>query len=458
MKRITGLLATLTLPFALTACPGDDAAGNDTGHDSGHGTGHDTADETGVAGECADPSDPNAPRIEVPLTIDGDTTLACSELHVLTGISMVTRGTLTIEPGTTILGGAGSALVIDKAARIQAEGTAEQPIVMTSINAGNDPARGDWGGLVLLGRAPTNVGTGVAEGFADDPPSYGGDDAAHDCGTLRYLRVEWAGNEVSPGNELNGITFYACGTETTVDHVQVHMGLDDGIEMFGGAFAASYVVITGAADDSIDCDQGFRGSLQHVMIQQDPTIGDNCLEWSNQGNDFSATPLTGPSIANMTCVGSGSSGDKSKGVTLKEGTQARVWSSLFTNLTNDGVVMINQATQTQAEAGEISFGGSQFCGANTFVVDASTDDPDPAGWTSEELAAWIVADGAGATDRDCGLPSTAWGAANLKPAAGSAPDGAGAMLPGGFEATTYAGAVDPSGEDWTAAAWITPAG
>lgn len=448
MKRSIGLAAALTLPLALTAC-GDDAGGNETGNDT-----TDTSDPTEGTGECADPSDPDAPRMQVPLAIDGDTTLGCEQLHVLTGITFVNSGTLTIEPGTTILGGSGSALVIEKAARIEAVGTPEQPIVMTSINIGNNPARGDWGGLVLLGEATTNVVQGVAEGFADTPPTYGGNDDSDDCGTLRYLRVEYAGFEISPGNELNAITFYACGTATTVDHVQVHMGVDDGFEMFGGTFDASYLVATGSGDDSLDMDQGYRGNLQHVLLIQDPTIGDNCLEWSNQGNEFSAQPLTGPNVANMTCVGSGSGGDKSKGATLKEGTQANVWNSLFTEITNEGVVLVNQATQAQAEAGEISFAGTHFCGTTSFVVDADPEDPDPAGWTSDDFAAWM-ADTAGVTSgTDCALPSTAWGSPRVQPPAGSAPDGAGATLPGGFEATTYAGAVDPNGEDWTAASWI----
>jgi hypothetical protein len=457
MQRFIGFAAALTLPFALTACPGDDAGGNETGNETGDPTegSAGTADDTGVPGDCADPTDAAAPRIEVPLGIDADATWTCDQIHVLTGITIVSGGTLTIEPGTTILGGAGSALVVDKGARLQAVGTAEQPIVMTSVNVGASPARGDWGGLALLGTAPTNVGEGVAEGFADSPPSYGGSDAGHDCGALQYLRVEWAGNEISPGNELNGITFYACGTATVVDHVQVHMGLDDGIEMFGGAFDAHHLVITGAADDSIDSDQGFRGSLQHVLLHQDPTIGDNCLEWSNQGNDFTAEPLTGPSIANMTCVGSGGGGDKSKGITLKEGTQASVWNSLLTNLTNEGVVLVNQATQTQAEAGAISLEGSHFCGAATFAVDTNEEDPDPAGWTSEGLQAWLVGDGGAATGSDCALPSLEWRAPNVQPPAGSAPDGAGVMLPAGFAATSYAGAVDPNGEDWTREPWIS---
>ncbi|MEM9459618.1 MAG: hypothetical protein AAGF11_35905 [Myxococcota bacterium] len=352
-------------------------------------------------------------------------------------------GTLTIEPGTTILGGGGSALVIEKGASIDAQGTADAPIVMTSVNYESSPNRGDWGGLVLLGTAGANV-DGVAEGFADDPPTYGGDDDAYNCGTLRYVRVEYAGNEVSPGNELNGITFYACGTGTTVENVQVHMGLDDGIEMFGGNFNARNIVVTGAADDSIDCDQGFRGTLTNVFIHQDPTLGDNCLEWSNQGNDFSAEPLTSPTISNMTCIGSGAGGEtsKSKGITIKEGTQATVQNSLFIDLTNQAAILQNQATQTQAESGAIAFNGTHFCGGGTYEVDTDDEDMDPVSWGNEEFAEWMVGDGGAIDGTDCMLPSTTWGSPSIVPAA---------MIEG---AGTYAGAVDPSGEDWTAQSWI----
>ncbi|MEM7159685.1 MAG: hypothetical protein AAF799_42990 [Myxococcota bacterium] len=449
MKRLIGLQAVLALPLALTACPSDDTSEDDTSNaategsdDAGDAT--DGEDESGgTPAGCAGPSDADA-RVEVPLAIDGDTTWTCDQVYVLTGISFVNSGTLTIEAGTTVLGGAGSALVIDKGGRIDTQGTADAPVVMTSINVGNNAARGDWGGLALIGTAPTNVGEGVAEGFADDPPTYGGDDAAHDCGNLSYTRVEWAGNEISPGNELNGITFYACGTGTTVDHVQVHMGLDDGIEMFGGSFSASNIVVTGAADDSIDCDQGFTGSLSDVFIHQDPAIGDNCLEWSNQGNDFAATPLNSPSITNMTCIGSGPNGDKSKGVTIKEGTQARIRNSLFANLTNDSIVLQNQATQSQAEGGNINFGGTHFCDGGTYIVDTDDEDPDPAGWTTEDFGAWVVGDGGGIDGTACGLGSTDWGGANVQPAADGAPQGD----------SGYAGAVDPAGDDWTQESWI----
>jgi hypothetical protein len=442
MKRLTGFTAALALPFALAGCPGDDTgeetAGNTTTDSTDPTAG--TMDDTGTPAGCVGP---DGPRMEVPQAIDGDTTLTCDTVWVLTGITFVRSGTLTIEPGTTVLGTAGTALVITADATLAAVGTAEAPIVMTSINAvDGNPARGDWGGVALLGTAVVNVagGQSVAEGFSENPPTYGGNDPTHDCGSLRYLRVEWAGNEVSPGNELNGITFYACGTRTAVDHVQVHMGLDDGLEMFGGGFDASHLVVTGAADDSIDVDEGFSGTLRHVFIQQDPSGGDNCLEWSNQGTSFTATPTTDPTIENLTCVGTGSAGTDSKGATLKEGVQGTIRRSLFIDIPNAAIVLANRATQANAEAGDIALPGTHFCGAATFRVDAGND---MATWTDETFAAWIT-DTAGATvGTDCMLPSTAFGAPSIKPAAVIAGDGG------------YAGAVDPdAADDWTQASWI----
>lgn len=447
MKKPTGLSAILALPLALTACPGDD-----TGTTVGEGTTNETASDTGgSADETATSGSPagcvgaDGPRMEVPATIEGDTTLTCDTIWVLTGITFVNGGTLTIEPGTTIAGGAGSALVIEKDAQIDARGTEDAPIVMTAVTAlDGQAASGDWGGLAMLGTAAVNLegGSGTAEGFATDPPTYGGDDDAHDCGTLSYLRVEWAGDEISPGNELNGITFFACGSGTTVDHVQVHMGFDDGIEAFGGGFEASYVVVTGAADDSLDLDQGFSGRFSYVLAHQAPTIGNNCLEWSNQGSNFTAPPLTNPTVENLTCVGSGAGGDASNGVTLKEGTQGTVRNAVFVNATNDGVVLANAATQVQAEMGNISFAGTHFCDTATFTVDVPTDDPDPAGWVSADFEMWLLADGGATSGTDCGLTDVTFGAPDITPATSIPGDGG------------FAGAVDAGGENWTAAPWI----
>jgi len=443
------LSATLVALAVLAAC--DPEANEDTGDvGSSQGSGSETGgaetggDETGTSGACADPN--GGPTMGLNADIEGDTVLTCDTVWVLEDIIFARGGTLTIEPGTTIKGTEGSALVIEQDATLDAQGTADAPIVFTSIQAQGSRGRGDWGGLVLLGNAPTNLegGVGQAEGFSN-PPSYGGDDAAHSCGALSYVRVEWAGFAIAEGSELNGITFYACGTGTSVDHVQVHMGADDGIEMFGGDFSADHIVITGAEDDSLDCDQGFQGDLQFLFIQQDPAIGDNAFEWSNQGTDFAATPTTSPSVANGTIIGSGSGGDKSKGMTLKEGTEAVLVNSVFGNFTNELIFLQNLETQRVLEDGGVSLEGNIYWGSGAPGVD--DEDGSDITWTAADLQTFI--DDGGNTEADPMLGSTAWGSPDIAPGAGS-PVESGAVAPGGsFEATDYVGAVEPGGDNWT---------
>ena len=445
MKKFPLLtISLLSSALVLPAC-GDDGNSDDGSTTAETGD----ADTSTGSGECADPTDPNAPKVAVDANVDADTTWSCENIYILDGQIFVNGATLTIEPGTTVKGLGGSALVIEKDAMLMADGTADAPIVFTSNST--SPARGDWGGLVLLGDAPTNLGApGNAEGFVN-APTYGGDDAAHNCGTLRYVRVEYAGFAISEGNELNGITFYACGSGTTVSYVQSHMGQDDGMEWFGGGFDADHLISTGAADDSFDIDQGFGGNFQFLFVHQDPTIGDNCFEISNQGDDFAATPRTAPIVANATCVGSGSGGDKSKGITYKEGTNGQTWNSIITNATNEAVLLTHPETQAEAMAGNLAFAGDFIYGNGETAFNTGSS----ATWTGADLQAWIESAGMNVLDTDAGLPSAAWGSPNIAPAADSAAAGAGQTLPSGFTATDYAGAVEPgTSDDWTQAAWI----
>lgn len=458
MKSKVQVLLSLALPLILATGCGDaesnessGSGSSDSASDGESDTAGDTDGDTGTAAGCADGDDPNAPRMEIASDIDGDMTLGCDTVWVVTDIIFARNGALVIEPGTTIQGTEGSALVIDQSATIDARGTEDAPIVMTSIQAEGSRNRGDWGGLVLLGDAPTNIegGVGSAEGFAN-PPQYGGSDAGSNCGTLSYVRVEWAGFAIAEGSELNGITFYACGTGTTVDHVQVHMGADDGIEMFGGNFDADHLIVTGAEDDSLDCDQGFQGNLQYLFIQQDPSIGDNLFEWSNQGADFGATPVTSPAVANVTAIGSGPNGGdiKSKGITLKEGTEGAIFNSLIGNVTNELMLISNVETQEIAERGGVEFSGNVWWSHGGFGVDSEGDIT----WGEPDFEGFVMAEGNGNMEADPMLGSTAWGSADITPAAGSPAETAGQAVTG-FEATTYSGAVEPGGENWTLAAW-----
>ena len=146
-----------------------------------------------------------------------------------------------------------------------ADGTPDAPIIMSSDAAIGSRARGQWGGLIINGSAPTNQGVTFGEG---DTGAFGGNNPSDSSGTLRYVRLEFAGIEFSPDNELNGIAFQGVGSGTIVDHVQVHMNQDDGIEMFGGTVNLKYVLVTGARDDSFDWTDGWTGKGQFWVAQQ----------------------------------------------------------------------------------------------------------------------------------------------------------------------------------------------
>lgn len=194
--------------------------------------------------------------------ITASRTLSASREYLLRGAVFVESGaTLTIEPGTKVYGEQATrgTLIIAQGGKINANVTAQAPIVFSSDQPVGKQERGQWGGLIINGRAPINTGTAFGEG---DTGQYGGTDPHDNSGVLRYVRVEYAGIEFSPDNELNGIAFQGVGDSTVVQYVQVHFNQDDGIEFFGGTVNLKYALVTGARDDSFDWTDGWarRGS------------------------------------------------------------------------------------------------------------------------------------------------------------------------------------------------------
>ena len=190
--------------------------------------------------------------------------------RTLCGAVNVTSGaTLTIEAGTTILGAPGSSLWILEGGKMTAIGTSSNPIVFTSSRADGSRATGDWGGIVLIGKAPAK-NSKTTEGTVKY--TYGsGSTSADNSGTMQYVRVEFAGYEVAAGDELNGISLYSVGSGTTLDHIQVHMPLDDGFEFFGGRVSLSQALVTGTSDDAFDADNGYQGTWTDIMEYRYPT-------------------------------------------------------------------------------------------------------------------------------------------------------------------------------------------
>ena len=297
-----------------------------------------------------------------------------TKAYVLQGTVYVDSGaTLTIEPGTFIMGQTGtspaSSLIVTRNGRLMAAGTRARPITFTSAEPFGQRRAGDWGGLVLLGNAPVNwpTGFGNIEGL---PPSvdtqYGGEDSAHDCGTLTYVRVEFAGAEFQPNDEINAITFGGCGTDTVAHHLQAKYGLDDAFEWFGGTMNASYLVGTYARDDYIDIQIGWKGKLQHVLAVAGKDVpGNRGIESDNNEDDYAAGAdndrITEPQVYNVTLVGAGDAftegfdeGTSVAGAWLRRGTGGRYHNIVIYNWTNTGVTVRDEDTLTN---GKLSLNG-----------------------------------------------------------------------------------------------------
>ena len=238
---------------------------------------------------------------------------------------------LTIEPGVTVFGESGNDyLVVMRGSDIHAVGTSSAPIIMTGRQdilgeADIVNTRGLWGGLVILGQAPinkcsfstqgsaTSAGTRVnpcekeVEGSAGD--TMGGELPNDSSGSLKYVRVQYAGYEVFPGNELNGITFGGVGNGTVVDYIQVHNNQDDCVEFFGGTVDVKHLICTGAGDDNLDIDWGYQGRMQYVLVQQSNGVGDHVVESDNTNADaavaYLTEPRSNPIVANFTFLSSG---------------------------------------------------------------------------------------------------------------------------------------------------------
>jgi len=260
--------------------------------------------------------------VRVDSDIVTDTVWETGKRYVLEETIFVDNAQLTIEPGVVIEGEAGSALIVTSSARLFARGSRNEPVVFTSAQPEGERARGDWGGVVLLGKAPVNEPEAAIEGLpeTDLRGRFGGTDPEHSCGVLQYTRIEFAGFEVYKNNELNGLTLGGCGSNTIVQNLQVHRALDDGIEMFGGTVDLQNIVVTGAADDSIDWDWGWNGRVQFAIIQQHGDAGDNAFEGDNNGSHHSALPRSEPTFFNVTLFGSGRSAKEHRAILLREGS------------------------------------------------------------------------------------------------------------------------------------------
>ena len=385
--RLTTLLALSASALTLAACGSAEVASPGEG-DFGGGT--------GGGGGGTTPLPPGTPAADCPTgfanvgVVAGGTLRACQLPQQITGALTVplragtiyaisgrtsvgtdqgvdpaapiagsAQGILTIEAGVRIFASGGSDyLLVNRGSQLFAEGTPTSPIVFTSRQnvegATTVDSQGQWGGIVLAGRAPQAncqltapvTCTGTVEGTS---AFYGGNTAADNSGRLRYIQIKYSGFEISTGNELQGLTMAGVGSGTTVEFIQVHNSSDDGIEIFGGNVNLRRIVITGADDDGLDTDTGWRGGAQFGIVTQRTVPGSTSR---SAGFEFSSAPnsvalasryVSQPKIANWTLVGRNAPSNAHTVAHFDTGTDATIINSVFTSVTGSlaGCMAIN---------------------------------------------------------------------------------------------------------------------
>ena len=420
-------------------------------------------------------------------------------------IFVKTGVTLTIEPGVLIQAIQGSAdgapaLIVTQGAKIDANGTANEPIIFTSALDDGSLTKADkglWGGLIILGNAPINSNTGDID---DDNPltnqiegvpeksaisgrdlttngsaNYGGTDENDNSGVLRYVSIRHGGAEIGAGNEINGLTLGGVGNGTTIEYVDVFANKDDGIEFFGGTVSAKYLSVCYVGDDSFDFDEGYTGYLQFLVSIQDEN-SNRAFEWdgSTESDDRKADTSTLPDytnviISNATAIGAGKDvtskhEDSNVGLEIRDNGAGQVWNSIFTEFsksimdiedsaeksngtqgTTDSTVWGSQAL---LQDGILAFAGNIFWngGKGNTALGTAEDDA--------KVAAVLEAAGSGNSfDADPLLIDdiSSDGVVNPVPTASSPATTGASTIDGaltGLTQTTYQGAFDPSGTNW----------
>jgi hypothetical protein len=421
---------------------------------------------------------PPATNVDVRGSITKDTHWTAGVTYRIRGYVYVdNNATLTIDPGTKIVSNKDSSgvLIIYKGSKINAAGTAAKPIVFTSAEA--SPKPGDFGGLVVVGKATGNGNHAVIEGGVDVAHQlFGGTDDADNSGVLQYIRIEYAGKAVNPGDEVNGLSMYTVGSGTVVDHIEVLRGLDDAFEFFGGTFNAKYLLAYNNADDDFDLDDGYRGKIQFGISIKDPAFTDNKGTSGDISNNFEVdnttdakgyllTPVTSPVLSNFTAIGpnnaTGVSADYGYNMRWRRGSKFTLANSIVLGGQKAGLDIDNDVTAQLYIAGTSGFLNSllQSYGAN-YKVDKLTN---TALLSADGLKALVETRDKSktfATAADIGLTDPFNNTTpNLLPKAGSAAITAtaaftaSALTDSFFTKATYVGAVDPA-NDWSKASWI----
>jgi hypothetical protein len=438
--------------------------------------------------------------VDVEGVIEGNVTWTANKIYRLKGFvrvgeelvaGTVTKiGNLTIEAGTTIIGDIATkgTLVVHRGSKLNAIGTLAAPIVFTSGQAIGARNPGDWGGVVICGKASNNQGVnieleGAYKGF------HGGTTDNDNSGTLKYVRIEYAGVPIIPNAEINSLTMGSVGSGTTLEYVQASYGLDDSFEWFGGTVNAKYLIAYKGTDDDFDCDFGWTGTVQFALGYRDGNLADgsgsNGFEVDNDANGSANTPFTAPTFANVSIIGPRANNTSfvdlnfQNGAQLRRNNKIKIYNTFITGYPT-GLYIDSQRGNAKANAlsgdlvtknvviaGTASHGTGGFGGGNTNIygLGVAISDVEQLAKSSTSVSILIGTDAptvwfkaiAGnkvlTTTANTGISSNLWslsGRPTLTLTAGGTESLIGTALPtlAGTIATDYVGAFKDT--DWTA--------
>jgi hypothetical protein len=437
------------------------AAGTDG---AGAGGAIDSATAVDVRPSCGS----TGQTLTVPAVMTSDTTWTRCNTYVLpadTKVAVRAPAVLTIEAGTKITGLANSALVIARGAKIMANGTKDSPILFTSAKAVGSRAAGDWGGVIIMGKAPQNTNSNStpasteaifeAYGSGEEDGKFGGTEPDDGSGSLKYVRIEFGGVAYLPNREWNNLTLCGVGRGTVVDYIQSHKGADDSIEFFGGTVGVKHLVLTQNEDDGFDTDNGWEGKAQFVVIQHmapNGTDASNGYESDNHGTSasYTALPRTLPTVYNVTMIGKKDYAlAGSWGAVFRRGTGGMYYNHIITRFASGVIEVRDQAAMDQITANNL------FVKNSIFFDNVGADGNWPAPQATADIVEKTIFMNAAWNNRDTVDPMLAdptnLSAPNFKPMAGSPALTGGAAAPndGFFDpSATFVGAI--GADDWTA--------
>lgn len=472
--------AMAALLFLVTACKNDDDDDDTT----------DTSSDTRTyqMGSTVYTVDDDAKTVSIKDTGDGTGTITfyADTTYILDGRVFVNDGqTLTIEEGTMVQGMPGqgenaSTLIVAQGGTIDAQGTADKPIVFTGYGDSYDgngiyvtKVRGLWGGLIVLGKATTNNASqkrieGIpdteARGFYGQSEGTTGEDD-DSSGILKYVSIRHGGTEIGSGNEINGLTLGGVGSGTVIENIEVVSNLDDGIEFFGGVAQVKKALVAYCGDDSYDYDEGYQGKGQFWVALQDYKIGDRCAEQdggTGDGETADASTQSQPVIYNATYIGK-----EGKLMIFRDNAGGTYANSVFVNASSG--IRIESRTDKHSsyemfQEGLLTIKNNIFqdvadgTAETTMYVKAEEGD-EPANGDADAAAHWTdngnAAEdlGLNADNGDAGLPSDDDDYNPIKLIPDAAASAATAAKPADefFEDAAYHGAFQAGGTNW--ASW-----